>query len=420
MARVKDLWFAATADGAKVQTRRHPDRGGNKDAKRYLAIWTDPAGHERSKAFGRKKAAETYAGDQEADVRRGEYIGRDAGKALVGTLAGKWLRLREVGAGTQRRYDSVYRLHIEPVFGARPAGAVKPSEVAEWSRTLADRPPTRRLALIILSGIFDLAVADGARRDNPARSAVVSRPAQADTTSREAWGAERVLAVSAACGSLGDVPMAAAGLGLRPGEVFGLGLGDLDGSAGVAQVRRQVAWAAPAGLVFKLPKGGKERTVPLPHGVAALAAGREAVIVTLPWLAENGKLGAPVTVPLIFSRAGQVIGHRRWDRQVWKPALAAAGVIPPYTSADYPVAREHGMHALRHFYDTLLLDNGVSVAAVMQFMGHSVKGAPLAVGVYGHVTPAAFESARNAVDRTLFGLRSVRQGGTVTELRAAR
>jgi hypothetical protein len=56
----------------------------------------------------------------------------------------------------------------------------------------------------------------------------------------------------------------------------------------------------------------------------------------------------------------------------------------------------------------------------MEFMGHSKKGLPVTLGVYGHVTEETFEQAREAIDRTLFRLRPVAEpGGTVTELRAA-
>jgi hypothetical protein len=98
---------------------------------------------------------------------------------------------------------------------------------------------------------------------------------------------------------------------------------------------------------------------------------------------------------------------------VWKPALARAGVIPPPPdgagAADY-FGRDcggNGTHVLRHFYSTTLQDAGVSLAGVMEFMGHSRKGLPVTLGVYGHVTEETFEQARRAIDKTLFQLRPV-------------
>jgi hypothetical protein len=57
---------------------------------------------------------------------------------------------------------------------------------------------------------------------------------------------------------------------------------------------------------------------------------------------------------------------------------------------------------------TTLDNGGVSLADMMEFMGHSRKGQPITIGVYSHVTDETFERARQAAP-----------GGTVTELRAA-
>lgn len=420
MARVKDLWWTTGTRGPKRKTGRHPDNGGDKAAKRWLAVWSDPDGAEHTAAFRVRKVAEEHAAAKESDVRRGEYIDPAAGQVLVDALARKWLRLREVTAGSAQRYESCYRLHIKPVFGQRQAGSVKPTEVAEWSRGLAGHPSTRHMALTILTGVFDLAVADKARKDNPARDKVVGRPKQERQAKTAPWDAARILAVAAACGTYSSLPLVGAGLGQRQGEVFGLGADDFDFEAGVVHVRRQLARAGNR-WVFKLPKGGKERTVPLPRGVAALVQQLTPGRIVLPWLGEDGELGRPVAVPLLFRDArGGHLWSMNFDRQVWKPALLAAGVIPPYSRHDYPAARQHGMHACRHWYSTHLLDNGVSLAAVMEFMGHSRESAPLAIGVYGHVTPEAFASARVAVDTALFKPRLVTSDGTATEQRRAR
>src|SRR5215831_7027392 len=102
MARVKDLWFATIrtkdADGktvtSKRKTARHPDRGGSKDAKRWLAIWIDPDGKEKSEAFAKQIDAKKHAEKMEGDADRGEYVDPKAGKDLFGDVARRYLRLR--------------------------------------------------------------------------------------------------------------------------------------------------------------------------------------------------------------------------------------------------------------------------------------------------------------------------------------
>lgn len=430
MARVKDLWFSEVKDPdnptkkIKKKTARHPDRGGSKDAKRWLACWIGPDGREATKAFAIKEAAKTYGARMEADVERGEYIDPAAGKELISPLGKKWLRLRDVGASTLPKYESTFRIHVEPAFGHRQVQSVRPSEVLEWLRELGKKrgAGTQSVAYIILSGIFDIAVADGLRRDNPVQSPIVPRP-KYETKERAAWPVERIWLVT-------DhhpepyrlIPLLGAGIGLREGESLGLGEDDFDFEAELVHIRRQVAKIGNL-FVFKAPKFGKERTAPLPRGVArAVQAHLEAYPArpyALPWMQERGGQAGEHTVRLLFRWHGddrrthdQHVRTAAYDQGVWKPALVKAGVIPPKAKNGngryvYGKAREDGTHALRHFYATSLMDAGVSLAGVMDFMGHSRKSAPVTLGTYGHTTEETFEQARNAIDRSLFRLRAV-------------
>jgi integrase len=153
--------------------------------------------------------------------------------------------------------------------------------------------------------------------------------------------------------------------------------------------------------------------VPLPESVALrLAAHLEAwpaVAVTLPWLEPSGR---PETRRLLFStRERTALDRTYFNRHVWKPALEAAGV---------PAGRESGMHALRHHYASVVLEGGVNIRAVADFLGHNDPGFTLRV--YAHLMPATEDRARQAVDRALTdasrraaadgaGAPDVRQGG---------
>ncbi|MUT88641.1 tyrosine-type recombinase/integrase [Streptomyces sp. Z38] len=81
----------------------------------------------------------------------------------------------------------------------------------------------------------------------------------------------------------------------------------------------------------------------------------------------------------------------------WKPALAAAGIIPEAKPGErYASAREHGMHALRHFYASVPLDAGESIRALSQYLGHSDPGFTLRT--YTHLMPSSEGRTRKAVD----------------------
>jgi len=318
--------------------------------------------------------------------------------------------------------------------------SVKPTEVLEWLRSPAVSklgPSTKGLAFMIVAGTFDLAVADGLRRDNPARSKIVPSPSKDDPETGEAWTADQVWRVHDAHPErYRAIPACAAGLGLRQGEALAIGAEDFDFDTGKVRIRRQLAKIGTS-WVFKLPKEGKERVVPLSRGVAAIVRAHIEAFppepYELPWVSELGERAAePHVCRLLFRWVsddyrtnGKHVKSHRYNDGLWKPALAAAGIIAP------PMETEHsgpyfeggssgnGTHALRHFYSTVLQDAGVSPAGVMEFMGHSRKGLPITFRVYGHVTEETFEQARHAVDTTLFRLRPVRSDGTVTELRAA-
>jgi integrase len=355
------------------------------------------------------------------------------------------MRLRKVGGSSRQRADSVFRTHVDPVFGHRKVGAIRPTDVLEWlGGPVSKRSGSiQEAAWLIVACTFDMAVADKLRRDNPARSPIITAP-RAKHVPRESWAAERVWRVRdehpEPYRALVDC---AAGLGLRRGCAFALAEEDIDQDARKVTIRRQLAWIGGQ-WVFKLPKGGKERTVPLPRGVAAALEVHMAKFppaeVTMPWMDELGVLGDPVKARLLFTwhgtrpggprgpkEAGRPIVAASYEQGVWKPALSRLGIIPPPDRTARGIlryrvggSRGEGMHNLRHFYESMLDDGGVSLAGMMEFMGHSREGKVITIGVYGHVTEETFETARQAVDARLFRLRPVDPGGTVTELRAAR
>ncbi len=53
------------------------------------------------------------------------------------------------------------------------------------------------------------------------------------------------------------------------------------------------------------------------------------------------------------------------------------------------------MHAMRHFYASVLLDAGENIKALAEYLGHSDPG--LTLRVYAHLMPSSQERTRNAV-----------------------
>jgi len=143
-------------------------------------------------------------------------------------------------------------------------------------------------------------------------------------------------------------------------------------------------------LVFGLPKNDRDRRVPLPATV--VDALREhldwckPVEITLPWEDPFSDERATVPVVLTTPRNG-AINRATFDAKSWKPALTAAGIVP---------TRATGMHALRHFYASALLDAGESIKALAAYLGHADPGFTLRVCT--HLMPASEERTRRAID----------------------
>jgi integrase len=223
------------------------------------------------------------------------------------------------------------------------------------------------------------------------------------------WTAAQVAAVAGALPErYAATVTVGAGLGLRQGEVFGLAVDDIDFLRGVVHVRRQVKILGSR-QVFAPPKGGKQRDVPLPESVTLrLAAHLErfpAREVTLPWQLT----GKPDTLRLVVtSREPAACNRNYFNVYLWKPAVEAAKLA---------ATRQNWMHALRHYFASVLLEDGVSIKAVATYLGHSDPGFTLRT--YTHLMPASEDRMRHAVDRALDGSTVDGSEGSAPNLRHA-
>ncbi|MDT3397353.1 tyrosine-type recombinase/integrase, partial [Streptomyces sp. B1866] len=357
----------------------------------------------KSKSFPdrQKRKAELWLSEIEADMSRGAYIDPAAGRTTFRQYGEKWLAAQTTDSTTRTSVESQLRLHAFPYLGARPLDSFKPQHIRDWLSELERALPVssyRRVIFASVSALLAAAVDDRLLAKNPCKARTVRAPAPTPARVRP-WAAERVFAVRAA---LPDRYRAmvdlGAGCGLRQGEVFGLP-DDEDGFSGRwLHVGNQVK-VANGHLVFGPPKRAKERDVPLPASVARVLQRHRKLFppvdVTLPWLKPTGPL---VTKRLLFSLpGGGAVRRTDFNTRVWKPALAAGGVIPqPEEGQRYAAAREHGMHALRHFYASVLLDAGENIKALSTYLGHSDPGFTLRT--YTHLMPSSDGRTRDAVD----------------------
>jgi integrase len=276
------------------------------------------------------------------------------------------------------------RLHAYPKLGDRPIGAIKPTEVQAIISELASRlaPTTLERVKGRVTAVFRAAIRDRVITLDPSEG--IRLPRGRPRSSGVVTDVLSVEQVRALAGAMPERYRAAvltgAGTGLRPGELFGLALDRIDFLRRTLQVDQQLVRVRGEGvaLVPDLKTATSYRTVPLPSVVAeALAAHLQR------WPVEND-LG------LVFTnQRGSGIQQHPFA-VTWAKARKAASV-PAWATPK----------AMRHFYASLLIHQGLSVKVVQTRMGHS--SAKITLDIYGHLWPDEEDRTRAAVDAEFGG-----------------
>ncbi|MEU7020958.1 tyrosine-type recombinase/integrase [Streptomyces sp. NPDC046203] len=398
---IQDRWFKTEPGPDGKPHRIKTDRHGT--GMRYRARYVGPDGTEKSKSFPdkQKRLAEQWLNETAADMARGQYVDPRAARITFRQYAEKWLATWGGDPNTRASMESQLRRHVFPYVGSRPLGSFQPEHVREWLAKLEEsgvRGPYARTIYSNARAVLSAAVDDGYLTRNPCSARTVKAPA-IERKRVVPWSVPRVFAVRAGLPeryrSMVDL---GAGCGLRQGEILGVTEDALNFESGVLHVVQQLKLSRGK-PVFAPPKGGKLRDVPLPGPVAEALRDHlkrfPPAEVTLPWMIPGA---SKVTKRLVFTAPmGGQVWRQSLNKEAWKRALVAAGVIPePETEEEqYAAAREHGMHALRHFYASALLDGGENIKAVSEYLGHGDPG--LTLRVYAHLMPSSQERTRKAI-----------------------
>ncbi|MEU1754768.1 site-specific integrase [Micromonospora matsumotoense] len=394
MAHIVDRWYkTVTGPDGKSRQEPKPECG---QGMRYRVRYLAPDGKEKSQSFPDKKKrdAQAFLANVQADILKGTYVDPDAGRTTFKHYADEWLAAATTDVLTRDRIEYELRLHVYPIIGHKPIASIQPTTIREWARKIQEKGLSvgyRRVLFTDVSMILNAAVDDkkivsnpfavkSIRRPKPAPTKVVPWPVIRLTAFRENVRPRYRTAVD-----LG------AGCGLRQGEIFAVSPGDLDPTRPVLHITRQIKLVRGS-LIFAPPKGGKSREVPLPDSVAGRlkqhARDCPPVPVTLPWGTLTGE---PRTVELYLTTpAGLALSRSMFNSGVWKPAIRATGI---------PDDRHDGMHVLRHTYASVLLDAGESIKALSAYLGHADPGFTLRT--YTHLLPASEDRTRRAIDKAL-------------------
>jgi integrase len=350
---------------------------------RWQVRWRDEAGNQCKRNFPLRRgtnpeiSAEAFDAQRTADESRGEWIDPRLGKTPFRDYAPVWMRSRLHKTGTTDTYEGHLRNHIGPVFDSIGLAAIRPTMVQQWVKDLQVSkglaPRTIETIYVIFSSIMRGAVRDGYIRKTPC--AEIRLPEVTKTTVR-LLTPRQVLALADAMRPerYRLLVLLGAGSGLRQGEALGLALDRIDRDTAMITVDQQVILIQRRPVLAPPKTAASLRDVPAPRFLLNAVVEHSDAL----------KLG--VVDILCRTPRGNLLRRDYYNREIWKPAIAAAG-LPDDTT----------FHDLRHTFASTALAEGVPISEVSRWLGH--KSITTTVDLYGHLVPEASGRARDALDR---------------------
>lgn len=339
---------------------------------RWRARYRDEAGKEHARHFRRKVDAQNWLDEQTAALVTGTHVDPKAGKTTFRQYGESWRASQPHKPATAKRVRITLETHLYPEIGDRPMSGVRTSELQGLVKKLSGKleAGTVRTVFQTLRAVFRAAVQDRVIGSSPCDR--VTLPAAPHKRLTIPQRATLDAITSALPAHFGAVVYVGAGLGLRPGEIFGLQVADVDFLRRMVRVERQLD---ERGQLVALKTAASYRSVPLPTSVSTKLAAHLERQKRRDGLVFVGKAGRPVSRPVFH--------------EAWKTARETAKV---------PALR---LHDLRHAYASALIAAGESVKTVQSRLGHA--SAVVTLDTYGHLWPDSDEHTRGAVDAFLSG-----------------
>ena len=366
---------------ATVRKRTWKSGGETKTA--WIADYFDQDGKRHIKTCRTKKEADAFLIQARHEVGRGVHTPESA-SVTVAEAAALWIEkseLEKLERSTLREYRNHVRLHINPLIGEiKLARLSTPAIEAFRDELLKER--SRAMARKVLASLKSI-LHEAQRRGLAAQNA--AQPVRVDVKKHD----KRKLAIGHDLPSKEEVqtilsktdgrwrPLLVTAIftGMRASELRGLAWGDVDFERKVIHVRQRANLWGELGA----PKSGAgHRTIPIsPMVVNALREWRLAC--------PKGELG------LVFPNgAGNVESHANIaNRGFYLLQVETRMVAPDPDDEDEngkPVMKpKYGMHALRHFFASWVIERGFSPKRVQTLLGHS--SIQMTFDVYGHLFP---------------------------------
>jgi hypothetical protein len=141
---------------------------------RHQASYVGPDGVRRfgPRTYATKTDAQNWLALRKADLLRGDWTDPELGRIQLGVYGDRWIAERRLAERTRELYESIFRLHVRPILGARQLAKITPDLVRSWRAELlrsGRSATTVAKAYRLLRAIMTTAVDDGRLRRNPCR-----------------------------------------------------------------------------------------------------------------------------------------------------------------------------------------------------------------------------------------------------------
>jgi integrase len=357
---------------ATIRKRKWTNKEGEQTA--WVADYFDQHGKRHIKTFDKQKDAKAWLDETKIEVKRGMHT-PDSASITVAEAAEIWLergKLENLERSTLQQYGIHVKLHIAPsrIGGAKLARLSAPEIEAFRDDLLKTcERPTARKVLTSLKSILGEAHRRGLVAHNaalPVKVDVRTRDRRRLAVGHDIPSKEDVQAIlSKAEGRWRPLLVTAVFTGMRASEFRGLAWDAVDFERRVIHVRQRAnLW----GEIGAPKSAAAHREIPMSPMVAN--ALRE-------W-----KLACPKGVAnLVFpNTAGNVENHSNVADRGFGAVQIRVGIV------DATGKPKYGLHALRHFFASWVIERGFSPKRVQSLLGHS--SIQMTFDVYGHLFPS--------------------------------
>jgi integrase len=270
-------------------------------------------------------------------------------------------------------WESIYRIHILPIFGAVSIRTITSFEIEDWVTRMREHvsphtgrmlsPETVRIAFYRLGHTFAYALRHDLISVNPVVAVVL--PRKVLRTDQMFLNAGEVEAIANELDNrppYGLLVRAAAYTGMRRGELVALRVGDVDLDSRHIQVRR-THQRIKGGWKFGTPKSARGvRDVPIPDSLARQLAD---FLSQHPYRNDASAALWPGLDPTVRVKKRAAISY---DHPLYIMSIVDGYFLPA-------VAKLHlngvTWNALRHTYASLASAAGVEIHKVSRWMGHA-------------------------------------------------